>query len=97
MPPSWARPAHDRKSRTESIYTWDLAAMSEDCLSLNIWAPAQAQEAPVFVGIQVVAALTSGAGSQPLYDGILASRNEESSSSRSTTALACSAISRIRR
>jgi para-nitrobenzyl esterase len=42
--------------------------MSEDCLSLNIWAPAQARRAPVFVWMHG-GALTSGAGSQPMYDG----------------------------
>ncbi len=55
-------------SRAESIYAWDLPAMSEDCLSLNIWAPAQARRAPVFVWMHG-GALTSGAGSQPMYDG----------------------------
>lgn len=56
------------KPRAESIYTWDLPAASEDCLFLNIWAPADARNAPVFVWIHG-GALTSGAGSEPMYDG----------------------------
>src|SRR5262249_54004623 len=59
-------------SRADSIYAWDLPATSEDCLSLNIWtptqAPAQAHRAPVFVWIHG-GSLTTGAGSQPMYDG----------------------------
>ena len=42
--------------------------MSEDCLSLNIWAPANARNAPVFVWIHG-GALVGGSGSEPLYDG----------------------------
>ena len=34
-----------------SIYAGDIGAMSEDCLTLNIWAPAKASKAPVFVWI----------------------------------------------
>ena len=56
------------KPRSESIYTWDLPATSEDCLSLNIWAPATARRASVFVWIHG-GALSSGAGSDRLYDG----------------------------
>ena len=56
------------KARSQSIYTWDLAAMSEDCLSLNIWSPADARKAPVFVWIHG-GALTTGTASDPLYDG----------------------------
>jgi para-nitrobenzyl esterase len=56
------------KSRSESIYAWDLPSMSEDCLSLNLWAPADAHKAPVFVWIHG-GSLTSGAGSDPMYDG----------------------------
>jgi len=57
-----------------SIYAWDPRPMSEDCLSLNIWAPAGARKAPVFFWIHG-GALTSGAGSDRLYDGAaLASR-----------------------
>ncbi|UNK43606.1 carboxylesterase family protein [Luteimonas sp. S4-F44] len=43
-------------------------AMSEDCLSLNIWAPRDAGKAPVFVWIHG-GSLTGGAGSEPMYDG----------------------------
>ena len=56
------------KARAESIYTWNLPAMSEDCLSLNIWAPADARNAPVFVWIHG-GSLTTGVGSDPMYDG----------------------------
>jgi len=56
------------KPRAESIYAWDLPATSEDCLSLNIWAPADARNAPVFVWIHG-GALTSGVGSEAMYDG----------------------------
>jgi len=56
------------KPRPGSIYTWELPPMSEDCLSLNIWTPANAQKAPVFVWIHG-GALSSGAGSDKLYDG----------------------------
>jgi para-nitrobenzyl esterase len=55
-------------TRAESIYAWDLPATSEDCLSLNIWTPAQARQAPVIVWLHG-GSLTSGAGSQPMYDG----------------------------
>ena len=56
------------KPRAGSIYVWDLPAMNEDCLSLNIWAPAGARRAPVFFWIHG-GALTSGAGSEPMYAG----------------------------
>lgn len=56
------------KPRGPSIYGWDLPAMSEDCLSLNIWAPAASDKAPVFVWIHG-GALTSGSGGDPIYDG----------------------------
>jgi para-nitrobenzyl esterase len=48
--------------------------MSEDCLSLNIWSPAQAHNAPVMVWIHG-GSLTTGASSETLYDGtVLAER-----------------------
>ncbi|MDQ4419038.1 carboxylesterase family protein [Sphingobium sp. DEHP117] len=37
------------KPRTGSIYAERYAQMSEDCLSLNIWAPTHAKDAPVLV------------------------------------------------
>ena len=42
--------------------------MSEDCLTLNIWAPANARNAPVFFWIYG-GALWSGASREDLYDG----------------------------
>src|SRR3546814_15822081 len=42
--------------------------MSEDCLSLNIWAPEGAKDLPVFLWIHG-GALVSGSGGDPLYDG----------------------------
>lgn len=46
----------------------DHAAMSEDCLFLNIWAPKAAKDAPVMVWIHG-GSLVSGAGSDPVTDG----------------------------
>ena len=54
--------------RGPSIYAWDLPEMSEDCLSLNIWAPDNANGVPVFVWIHG-GSLTTGSGGDPLYDG----------------------------
>lgn len=51
-----------------SVYAIDIGAMSEDCLSLNIWAPAAAQNAPVFVWVHG-GSLQSGASSEPMYNG----------------------------
>ena len=42
-------PAHSRSSRTSTPAI--RMPMSEDCLSLNIWAPADAHNAPVFFWI----------------------------------------------
>jgi para-nitrobenzyl esterase len=56
------------KSRPDSIYLLDLPAMSEDCLTLNIWAPANARKAPVLIWIHG-GSLTIGSGSEPVYDG----------------------------
>ena len=42
--------------------------MSEDCLTLNIWTPADARNAPVFFWIYG-GSLTTGASKETLYDG----------------------------
>jgi para-nitrobenzyl esterase len=54
--------------RVESIYASDLGATSEDCLTLNIWAPADARRAPVFVWIHG-GSLVSGSSRETTYDG----------------------------
>ena len=56
------------RPRPESIYFWSLPKTSEDCLFLNVWAPAKASKAPVFVWIHG-GALSGGSGGEPLYDG----------------------------
>ena len=56
------------RSRPGSIYADDLPSMSEDCLSLNVWAPAKAQKAPVLVWIHG-GSLVTGASSETVYDG----------------------------
>lgn len=55
-------------SRVQSIYAQDIGATSEDCLSLNVWTPADAKNAPVFVWIHG-GALRTGASKEPFYDG----------------------------
>ncbi|MEJ2814552.1 carboxylesterase family protein [Caulobacter sp. CCG-8] len=50
------------------VYTSDVGPMSEDCLTLNVWTPAKADKAPVLVWIHG-GALTTGASSEPIYDG----------------------------
>ncbi|WP_242096210.1 carboxylesterase family protein [Sphingomonas sp. CROZ-RG-20F-R02-07] len=42
--------------------------VSEDCLTLNIWAPAHAERAPVFFWIHG-GALVTGSSREPLYEG----------------------------
>jgi para-nitrobenzyl esterase len=75
--PDWegVREAHDfgpvcmQNARAgESVYSQEIGAMSEDCLTLNIWAPKDAQNAPVLVWIHG-GALVAGASSEMLYDG----------------------------
>lgn len=62
--------------RAGNIYASPLKAMSEDCLSLNIWSPAKARKAPVLVWIHG-GALIGGASSESLYDGaVLAKRGD---------------------
>ena len=55
-------------SKVQSVYSRGPLPMSEDCLTLNIWAPADAHNAPVFFWIYG-GALTSGASREQLYDG----------------------------
>lgn len=52
----------------DSIYYDPPASMSEDCLSLNIWAPAEAEDAPVIVWIHG-GSLRMGGSAQPTYEG----------------------------
>jgi para-nitrobenzyl esterase len=56
------------KGRPDGLYFWNLPKTSEDCLYLNLWAPATADKAPVFFWIHG-GALSSGSGAEPLYDG----------------------------
>jgi para-nitrobenzyl esterase len=51
-----------------SVYVGEPVPMSEDCLTLNIWAPADAHDAPVFFWIYG-GALWGGASRDALYDG----------------------------
>jgi para-nitrobenzyl esterase len=51
-----------------SIYAETYPAMSEDCLSLNVWAPAKAKKAPVFVWIHG-GNLVRGSSQQAMFDG----------------------------
>jgi len=51
-----------------SIYAETYPAMSEDCLSLNIWAPAKAKNLPVFVWIHG-GNLVRGSSQQAMFDG----------------------------
>lgn len=60
---------HQPPSRPGSIYAAaETPAMSEDCLSLNVWTPADAKDAPVFVWIHG-GSLVAGSGSEAMYDG----------------------------
>ncbi|MDY6922706.1 MAG: carboxylesterase family protein [Pseudomonadota bacterium] len=60
---------HQPTARGTSIYAAaEPPEMSEDCLSLNIWSPQGATDAPVFVWIHG-GALSTGASSEPMYDG----------------------------
>ncbi|HRO03018.1 MAG TPA: carboxylesterase family protein, partial [Terricaulis sp.] len=51
-----------------SVYAYEVGPISEDCLTLNIWAPANARNAPVFVWIHG-GSLVSGSSNEPMYDG----------------------------
>jgi para-nitrobenzyl esterase len=54
--------------RVPSVYESDVSPTSEDCLTLNVWVPAKARKAPVFVWIHG-GALVSGASKETLYEG----------------------------
>jgi para-nitrobenzyl esterase len=56
------------RSSAISIYANPPARMSEDCLTLNIWAPSNAKNLPVFVWIHG-GALVTGYGHEAIYDG----------------------------
>lgn len=56
------------KPRAGSIYADPPAQMSEECLSLSIWTPANARNAAVMVWIHG-GSLTGGASSETMYDG----------------------------
>jgi para-nitrobenzyl esterase len=52
----------------KSVYSGDPLPTSEDCLTLNIWAPRHAKNAPVFFWIYG-GALWNGNSADPMYDG----------------------------
>ncbi|MGN6620092.1 MAG: carboxylesterase/lipase family protein [Sphingomonas sp.] len=52
----------------KSVYSGDSQSTSEDCLTLNIWTPRHAKNAPVFFWIYG-GALWSGNSADPMYDG----------------------------
>jgi para-nitrobenzyl esterase len=56
------------KIPSSNLYADDLPDMSEDCLFLNVWAPADAHNAPVLVWIHG-GAFQTGSGSEAIYDG----------------------------
>jgi para-nitrobenzyl esterase len=55
-------------SKQDSIYGRVLGPTSEDCLSLNVWAPQDAKKMPVLVWIHG-GSLRSGSASEPMFDG----------------------------
>jgi para-nitrobenzyl esterase len=55
-------------ARAGSIYANQPQAMSEDCLSLSVWARKGVRKAPVFVWIHG-GSLVIGSSSEPTYDG----------------------------
>lgn len=61
------------ETKIPSIYTQDPMPASEDCLTLNVWAPADARRAPVFVWIHG-GALAKGSSREPFYDGAALAR-----------------------
>lgn len=59
MQPQWG---------SKNIYAQKLGTPSEDCLTLNIWAPADAKNAPVLVWIHG-GSFTTGSSKEILYNG----------------------------
>ena len=55
-------------TRAPSIYSSDVTPTGEDCLTLNVWMPEDAKNAPVFVWIHG-GALWSGTSKETMYDG----------------------------
>jgi para-nitrobenzyl esterase len=55
--------------RPTGIYSGGMASLSEDCLTLNVWAPTGAHRLPVMVWIHG-GALVGGSSSEPMYDGV---------------------------
>jgi para-nitrobenzyl esterase len=51
-----------------SVYYGGTLSISEDCLTLNVWAPTGAQKLPVMVWIHG-GSLVGGSGSEAMYDG----------------------------
>ncbi|MET0716902.1 MAG: carboxylesterase family protein [Pseudoxanthomonas sp.] len=62
-------------ARVQSIYAQDIGPTSEDCLTLNVWAPANAKDAPVLVWIHG-GALRTGSSKEPFYDGAKLARRD---------------------
>jgi para-nitrobenzyl esterase len=62
--PACTQPSHVGAS----IYASDIRPTSEDCLTLNVWAPARASNMPVLVWIHG-GALATGSSKETLYDG----------------------------
>jgi para-nitrobenzyl esterase len=56
------------RNRNAGIYTNPLDTVSEDCLTLNIWAPEGGKDLPVFVWIHG-GALVAGYSHETMYDG----------------------------
>jgi para-nitrobenzyl esterase len=52
----------------KSVYTQDIGTTSEDCLTLNVWTPADARKAPVVVWIHG-GSFWGGGSKEVLYDG----------------------------
>src|SRR5512142_3404985 len=55
-------------TKNAGVYTDDAGPMSEDCLTLNIWSPANAKNAPVLFWIHG-GAFVGGSSRERMYDG----------------------------